>query len=644
MSRLPEDFDVSTIEDLDPEPSSGGRFLHLREFFLGSLLLVAVLGWAGWQWWQQTSMQNSYRLGAQAAAAKRWDDAEAYFAAAGGYRDAPSLAQRAAANVEERNKRYYQALLYSSQGKWVDAFGQISATLKIQPDYRDLPQMARVTEGHVYDEALLGDVVQWPGANPPGLYYRAKSGWVWLKGSDLYSEFQFSNQPNRIVYDVPGPGWVPSAARPGQGSTPGEQSKEGRVATLAWLDPSVTSGTLKLAQFPVKLDQYGLALWGREGTWATANVFNTSDRNLTPVYYAMTSMAPLTYVPSDGSAPTTLTLTGALSKPALLTLDSSYDDLLLFADWQIGADKSTAVTVYLADASGARRRTLYSYQGGIVKAQLSSDGKQVLLVTYTSKGDYQPLELSLVLLDATGAQQPVVLAEQPDVPTYDMQVLSGPLQSTYIERGPFAGKVLVTQRTRGSNRVTLLDPASPQTPLSTVTVPGSSTLEWGTLLLGDDRLLLLGYPYGGLSSGPKPSQDREVLISMKLGGGLEVLYIEAPAWLYSMSLRGGYLLFSGDKWKSDRGDSMGYSLSGLPLSSLAHDSVQPRLIYNPTFTLNDRGFYSGPSVSLGENALAYLDGQDLRVRAYDTLTDVKLLSGISALESPSMYDSAVGPR
>ena len=55
MSLPYDDPDVSTIEDLDPEPESHKGRTGKREFVLGILLLSAVLAWGGWSWWQQES-------------------------------------------------------------------------------------------------------------------------------------------------------------------------------------------------------------------------------------------------------------------------------------------------------------------------------------------------------------------------------------------------------------------------------------------------------------------------------------------------------------------------------------------------------------------------------------------------------------
>ncbi|HUS14021.1 MAG TPA: hypothetical protein VM536_03290, partial [Chloroflexia bacterium] len=74
------------IEDLDPEPPARG--MGRREWILGVLLLVSVLGLASWQWWDQQGKVTHYRAGQRAARAHEWDAALAAYRAAPGYLDA----------------------------------------------------------------------------------------------------------------------------------------------------------------------------------------------------------------------------------------------------------------------------------------------------------------------------------------------------------------------------------------------------------------------------------------------------------------------------------------------------------------------------------------------------------------------------
>src|SRR5437764_1031184 len=100
--------EYSSIEDLDPDPRPG-RSAHAREFLLGALLLLAAIGWSGWQWWHQQSLQNRYQIARQAAARQDWDSAQGNYVAAGEYRDARARAAEAAKMIANRDLEYTAA-------------------------------------------------------------------------------------------------------------------------------------------------------------------------------------------------------------------------------------------------------------------------------------------------------------------------------------------------------------------------------------------------------------------------------------------------------------------------------------------------------------------------------------------------------
>src|SRR5688572_20428089 len=109
MSNVPDYRNIFVVEDLDPEPLPAGRFARSREALLGVGLLVAVLLWAGWQWWHQDNMQRSYRSAQQAAAERRWDDAFAGYRAASGYMNADARATEVSKTITERDGHYSAA-------------------------------------------------------------------------------------------------------------------------------------------------------------------------------------------------------------------------------------------------------------------------------------------------------------------------------------------------------------------------------------------------------------------------------------------------------------------------------------------------------------------------------------------------------
>src|SRR5437764_14667081 len=88
------------------------------------------------------------------------------------------------------------------------------AVQSIQPNYKHIKEIAAEAEEQVYDGALGGAIVSRKQAGPPGLYYRVTHGWIWLKGSDAWSTVLGTSCGDRVIYDVPAPGWTTPAPAP----------------------------------------------------------------------------------------------------------------------------------------------------------------------------------------------------------------------------------------------------------------------------------------------------------------------------------------------------------------------------------------------------------------------------------------------
>src|SRR5688500_12539669 len=112
------DEPISIVEELDPEPEPSGGWMHLRELILGFLLLVGVLGWSGWEWWQQDQNQASYLIAQQAADEQDWDRALQYFERVKGFKDADVRASEMNKLVTERNRQYEIASSSAEKGDW----------------------------------------------------------------------------------------------------------------------------------------------------------------------------------------------------------------------------------------------------------------------------------------------------------------------------------------------------------------------------------------------------------------------------------------------------------------------------------------------------------------------------------------------
>src|SRR5438105_4086947 len=131
---------ISIIEDLDPDPPPTPGSAQRLELFLGALLLIAVLAFVGYQWWHQQYQSTSYAQGQQAAARDDWDVAQSYFSQAGDYRDAPTQANHAQQQIDQRNRLYTSAQAHASHSEWLAALTDIRAAEKIEPNYPGLNQ------------------------------------------------------------------------------------------------------------------------------------------------------------------------------------------------------------------------------------------------------------------------------------------------------------------------------------------------------------------------------------------------------------------------------------------------------------------------------------------------------------------------
>lgn len=134
------DEPISIVEDLDPEPPPK-RASRTWEVIAGLLLLVAVLGFASWEWVHQTRLQNEYGAGTDAIARQDWELAEADFQAASGYLDADKQAQQAVDNIATRNEQYEAAVAAEKLSDWPATLKAIQQVTRIQSSYKDAVQI-----------------------------------------------------------------------------------------------------------------------------------------------------------------------------------------------------------------------------------------------------------------------------------------------------------------------------------------------------------------------------------------------------------------------------------------------------------------------------------------------------------------------
>src|SRR5262249_39657131 len=115
---------ISVVEDLDPEPDqvreqAWWRSPRVGEVILGLVLLVGVIGWAGYTWWHDNTNSSNYQQGQQDEALRNWDGALAHYSSAHGYKDADARAAEASRQILARNTGYQEAKAAQQSGEAV---------------------------------------------------------------------------------------------------------------------------------------------------------------------------------------------------------------------------------------------------------------------------------------------------------------------------------------------------------------------------------------------------------------------------------------------------------------------------------------------------------------------------------------------
>lgn len=603
---------ISRMEELDPEPSRvPGRF-WLREFILGVLIIVGVLGFAGWQWWQTESYRAQYDAGQQAAQARNWESAEGDFEAAGDYKDAPAQARQAANTILQRNLHYSAAEGAILSGQWLQALQEISATEQIQPRYRSLEALGTQARGHVYGDALNGAVVMRPRADPPGLYYYGGTGWVWLAGSDSSSSVLGAGTPDRVIYDVS------KSGTPAPTASTGNQLSDSRAAVVAFLDSGVTSATLKTQTLPLPFSDYRSYTWDSDTAWAPSHVpapyqYDAPLRlvNALPGNYVRYNFA-------TGLATTvSLTRFEAVDNSALLDYDARRDRVLSM-EWD---GTNGPFRLYLNDAGTGARRLLYTGAGGLVWARLSEDGNYIFADTYVPR--YSTLDSAemLLLMRTTGHAEAVQLAAQRNV-SWENSAYLDSMQVASIAGGAYAGHVLVTQRLESGEIISIVDPDHASTPYWSLSISRGGAYSWDDFVVTGNGLILLGRYV--THDSPASQSSKLALVSFRPDTGPLVRYANLnESAILSTLLRGSLLICTALAPNTENGSSLVFSV---PAPNLQNATVQPQyLVGNPSGAT----FNHEHGMSLGTSLFAYLQGRDFHVQSYNGKTDLKLDSGIT---------------
>ncbi|HET9494964.1 MAG TPA: hypothetical protein VFR15_12100 [Chloroflexia bacterium] len=452
----PYDYEpISVVEDLDPEPQGADRRRRLGELVLGLILLIGVLGWGGWQWWRDTTMQEAYRAGSEAAERRDWDAARDSFRQASGYRDADTRAGDAARLAERRDELYGTATRAMDAGRPLEAYRATNELRTVQPDYRDTEELHRRALQGAINNAVAGGAVN--GLAPltpikPGLYVGLENGTIRLEGSDQSSLVRagtVDGPPGCAVYDAPSPG--------------------GRSLRLACVEAGgvVRTEPLDAGFQPDDFDRY---VGGTGGAWGL-----TVAAAATPIYQGTDTQEierrnrlqgallgyDVKFLPAGGRA-----VSYRLPEPNWIVMALGDHGGMLLAE-SVELDRGRpGMALYLV-RPGVAPGLLYRQEGGFIAAHFSPDEHYVLLSSYAplaGRGE----EHRLVLVDTSTGEARVLASGTSYSERQDPVPHVG---GAFVRGGPLDGKV-VAIRWAYEGSIMLVDPERPDEPLAALPVSG----------------------------------------------------------------------------------------------------------------------------------------------------------------------------
>jgi len=658
------DEPISTIEDLDPEPPPK-RSARLWEVILGLLLLVSVLGFAGWEWVHQTRLQSEYGAGTDAIARQDWESAEAHFQAASGYIDADKQAQQAIDNITTRNEQYDAAIAAEKLGDWPATLMAIQQVTRIESSYKDATQIQQKASNQVYSDALSGTIALRSSANPPGLSYYGMSGWTWLPKSDRRSQVRSQSANGWIVYDIPGDASTPSTQptqTPTQNGRPGPPTLAGRrLMAMPLGSPDKTS------ELAIDPGQYNSFQAVNDGVWALRGGFRNGGNNFSGGFGGQRRLGPGSAafgaaLPAAGAIYESYTsvLTTGVKLPAgaseqnsvatILAFDPGSNRYILANSPQTNAGSSPIVsgttTLYLGQPGGDLQ-TMYSQQGrNVSAAQFSPDGTYLIAHAYSVATRAESILLfspqsnapPRVLEESIG--QLVVTAPGDQSPTprglVGFNSIGYGLFAAFLQDGPFAGDIVISSYEGQYTVLKVIDPMNPAEALVDLQAPGSNRIPW-TIDPGNSRMSLIS----GQETAPGGFQALETLWVVALVPGkqstITALTVPANNFVDSAMLAGDHLAFSSFTRAQNRGETrsvFSFLTSGLGAAGQLDPTTSAQL---GTTSGNGFGFFNLGDYSYAPTLFAYLSGTDLHASLYNGEVDVTLEPHITYLYNPALH-------
>ncbi len=639
MSYYDPDEPISIVEDLDPEPPSKPGSSQRLELLVGVILLACVLAFVAFQWWHQQAQVSDYASGQTAMSVDNWDAALYHFTQAGDYRDAAQQATHAREQVTERNRLYTSAQQHTANHEWLESLADLRAVRQIQPDYLNSEAQEKTALQNVYTTSLSGTVALRPDATPPGLYYYGSAGWIYLQDSDERSAIIDTDDHGRLVYDVPG---APKGSAPLGSSPPNTRAaitniRYYRVAQL-------TDNGFIYSHLDLDAERYNQIILNAGGAWGFSYGNSPDDNpagyNASGDYVAGGNFVgvKMDYEPFTGPIATVNSrpsFTGTSATNIIVAIDPQ-SDRYLSVDYtnahEFKAGNDTIVKLYLNQAGSSARQLIYTHTGGSLPgAQLSHDGRYALVNVTTLKANGGIDKTSTLLVDLQNTQTPHVIREVTgSLPT--------PLGSVFVREGIFAGDIALYARSYDGTRLTLLDPtqvdsaANPQGIIKDISVPNQTDNMWVLVDETTSGITLIGQTYEPSSY---PSSYTLSLVTMPAQGQPTVNNIEMVANSYfgSIQIKGDSAAWVTDIYPMGGTSNVTTNINMAALSTVNTDTIKPTVVFTSTYDPIAKNVNTTPSISLGDELIAYsLDGQ-LHARAYSGSVDIVLENGVSYMRN-----------
>jgi hypothetical protein len=379
------------FEELDA-PARSAEPRRERWLAAGLLLVVIVVGGAGW--WRGEAGSAVYRRATAAAAARHWSEAQAAFAAAGDWRDAPARAVEAGAQARQLAGLYEQGRQAVVRADWAAAATAFAGAADISPDYRDVAAQLATARDQLRNTGLAGTIALVADGAQPGLYLEPEARY--LPGSDGSSRVRaVAGDGRRFIYDQaprvpPGgsPLTLPTPAPRAGFWVPTPSPWQIRPAVLATLSPE---GTVSLQPLPDGIDGRGLGLFLGDTLWWYAPRNDFGYYSFTVSYYGL----------GDGARGI---VTGSSGRDELITWQPDGSRVLMASYSSVPPGSAPRPRLDVTGARAARLGTLGTVEGTVIDAGFSADGRYLFFQT-ASRGS---LTQTLYLADLASLAAPRV--------------------------------------------------------------------------------------------------------------------------------------------------------------------------------------------------------------------------------------------